>query len=245
MKKLLLLLSLIIALVSCTGGSSPESTKISSEEDKIFYSMGIMLGSNLERLKLSDAELAALYKGVHDASHSKKPEVDVAEYQPKIQTMFQERMKKIADEQKGVGEKFLADFMAKNPNAKKTESGLVYIIETEGSAVRPNAEDEVEVHYHGTLTDGTVFDSSVERGQKISFPLNRVIKGWTEGLQLIGEGGKVKLVIPSHLAYGEQGAPPKIPGNATLIFDVELFSVKKAEAPKAKPQAPAPKSKKK
>ncbi len=84
----------------------------------------------------------------------------------------------------------------------------------------------MEVHYHGTLINGEVFDSSVERGQKVSFPLNRVIKGWTEGLQLIGEGGKVKLVIPSEMAYGEHGAPPKIPGGATLVFEVELFSIK-------------------
>jgi FKBP-type peptidyl-prolyl cis-trans isomerase FkpA len=83
----------------------------------------------------------------------------------------------------------------------------------------------VSVHYHGTLIDGTVFDSSRDRGKKVEFPLNRVIKGWTEGLQLIGEGGKIKLVIPADLAYGDAGAPPKIPGGATLIFEVELFEI--------------------
>ncbi len=89
----------------------------------------------------------------------------------------------------------------------------------------PTATDTVEVHYHGTLTNGEVFDSSVDRGKTISFPLNRVIKGWTEGLQLLKEGGKIKLVIPPELAYGDAGAPPKIPGGSTLIFEVELFKV--------------------
>ena len=149
MKKLLqtTILSLgLFSLVSCNGGADPSQTKLSSDEDKTFYAMGIMLGSNLERLKLSDKELSALYKGIHDASHSKEPEVDLAVFQPKIQTMFQERMQKIADEQKNVGEKFVEDFMKKNPEAKKTESGLIYLIEKAGSDVKPTAEDEVEVH---------------------------------------------------------------------------------------------------
>ena len=123
------------------------------------------------------------------------------------------------------GEGFIKDYMKKNPEAKKTESGLVYKVIKPGSDKKPSAKDTVKVHYHGTLTSGEVFDSSVERGDQITFPLDRVIKGWTEGLQLIGEGGKIELVIPPELAYGEQGAPPKIPGGATLKFEVELFEV--------------------
>ena len=103
---------------------------------------------------------------------------------------------------------------------------MAYKILKAGSGNFPKPTDVVEVHYHGTLIDGTVFDSSVDRKRKVSFPLNRVIKGWTEGLQLIKEGGKIKLVIPAELGYGEHGAPPKIPGGSTLVFEVELFTIK-------------------
>ncbi|MCW8900740.1 MAG: FKBP-type peptidyl-prolyl cis-trans isomerase, partial [Gammaproteobacteria bacterium] len=123
------------------------------------------------------------------------------------------------------GNKFIEAYLKNNPKAKKTTSGLVYEVMKEGTGKNPTATDTVEVHYHGSLTNGLVFDSSVERNKKISFPLNRVVKGWTEGLQLIKEGGKIKLIIPSDLAYGNAGAPPTIPGGATLIFEVELFKV--------------------
>ena len=136
--------------------------------------------------------------------------------------------------------------MAKHKDAKKTESGLVYNIIKPGNDKKPKPEDTVKVHYHGTLTNGEVFDSSVERGDKITFPLNRVIKGWTEGLQLIGEGGKVELIIPPELAYGETGAPPKIPGGATLKFEVELFEVNPSDdkGSDKKSEKKAPKKKK-
>jgi FKBP-type peptidyl-prolyl cis-trans isomerase FkpA len=229
-------LVLAVLVLSCKS-SDPSSTKIGSEEDKIFYSMGFMFGGNLSRLNLSDVELAALTKGLYDAAKNKKAEVEPAEYQAKIQQMFTDRMMKVTESQKKQGADYIEKFL-KEAGAQKTASGLAYKISEPGTGATPTAEDTVEVHYHGTLLDGTVFDSSKERGQTISFPLNRVIKGWTEGLQLIKEGGKVKLVIPADLAYGDMGAPPKIPGGATLIFDVELVKIvkedKKAAAPKKK-----------
>ncbi|MCK5072501.1 MAG: FKBP-type peptidyl-prolyl cis-trans isomerase, partial [Bacteriovoracaceae bacterium] len=130
-----------------------------------------------------------------------------------------------ADGAKETGKKYLESFLKKE-DGKKTGSGLAYKIVTDGKGELPKSEDTVEVHYHGTLIDGTVFDSSKDRGKTVSFPLNRVIKGWKEGLQLIREGGKIKLVIPSDLGYGDQGAPPKIPGGSTLLFDVELIKIK-------------------
>ena len=114
---------------------------------------------------------------------------------------------------------------AARPEVTTTESGLQYEVLVEGSGPRPSATDTVVTHYHGTLTDGTVFDSSVERGSPASFPVNRVIAGWTEALQMMGVGAKWRLVIPSELAYGERGAGGAIPPNATLVFEVELLEI--------------------
>ncbi len=224
--------ALSLALVACNK-NDPKSVKLENDDDKTFYAMGFMLGSNLQRLNLTDKEMAALYKGLSASAKGEKAEVDMPTFQQKIQTLFKDRMDKAAVKEKEVGKAFM-DKSAKEEGAKVTASGLVYKHLKEGTGATPGAEDTVEVHYHGTLQDGTVFDSSVERGQTISFPLNRVIKGWTEGLQLMKEGGKARFVIPSDLAYGDTGAPPKIPGGATLIFEVELFKVTKAGAPAPK-----------
>jgi FKBP-type peptidyl-prolyl cis-trans isomerase FkpA len=234
MKKMFLLLSLILSaliLSGCNSSSDPKAVKLESEDDKTFYAMGYMLGGNLQRLTLSDKELAALYKGIAMASKGEKSEIDMATYQARIQEVFKARMDKVAKKEKESGTAFLDKF-SKEEGVVKTASGLAYKVIKEGTGATPTAEDVVEVHYHGTLTDGTVFDSSVERGKTISFPLNRVIKGWTEGVQTMKEGGKTKFVIPADLAYGDAGAPPKIPGGATLVFEVELFKVTKANAPK-------------
>lgn len=123
------------------------------------------------------------------------------------------------------GEKFLAE-NAKRDEVTVTASGLQYVVQQEGSGAKPTANDTVEVHYRGTLIDGTEFDSSYKRGETISFPLNRVIAGWTEGVQLMSPGAKYTFYIPYTLAYGERGTPGgPIPGFATLIFDVELVSI--------------------
>lgn len=241
MKKTLVYLSLLVSALVLTAcnNSDPKKVNLESEDDKTFYAMGYMLGGNLQRLSLSDKELAALYKGIAMAAKNEKSEVDMAKYQNRIQEVFKARMDKVAAKEKESGQAFIEKFV-KDEGGQKTESGLAYKHINEGTGASPGPEDIVEVHYHGTLTDGTVFDSSVERGKTISFPLNRVIKGWTEGLQLMKEGGKTKFVIPADLAYGEAGAPPKIPGGATLVFEVELFKVTKA----ADANKPAPKKKK-
>ena len=229
MKKTLVYLSLLLTtlvLTSCNT-NDPKKVTLESDDDKTFYAMGYMLGGNLQRLSLSDKELAALYKGIATAAKNEKSEVDMATYQAKIQDVFKSRMDKVASKEKESGTAFIEKFV-KEEGATKTQSGLAYKVIKEGTGASPSAEDVVEVHYHGTLTDGTVFDSSKERGKTIEFPLNRVIRGWTEGLQTMKVGGVSKFVIPADLAYGDAGAPPKIPGGATLIFEVELFKVTKA-----------------
>lgn len=223
--------------VACTKKpGSMSADQLKSDEDKVFYTVGTMLGQRFKNLEPSDAELAALYAGLADSAKGNQPVIDTAQYQQKVQELFQGRATKAAEKVKKEGDAYLENFV--KGGGTKTESGLAYKILTPGSGKKPKAEDTVEVHYHGTLINGEVFDSSKDRGKTVEFPLNRVIRGWTEGVQLIGEGGKVQLVIPAALAYGDSGAPPKIPGGATLVFEVELFKVKDAAPPAPAPAAP-------
>ncbi|MBF0314511.1 MAG: FKBP-type peptidyl-prolyl cis-trans isomerase [Oligoflexia bacterium] len=225
-------------VVSCSRGGS---TNFKTDDDRALYSMGIMFGGRMADLRLTDKELDFLIQGIRDAAQSKKPAVDIKDYQQKIRSLFDERLKKQSEITRKEGTTFLEDFIKKE-GATKTASGLAYKILTPGTGKTPAESDVVEVHYKGTLINGTVFDSSYERNEKVTFALNRVIKGWTEGLQLIKEGGKVKLVIPSELAYGDHGAPPKIPGGATLVFEIELFKITNAASPEAPAVAPQDKA---
>ncbi len=242
MKNVLLVGLIATFLLSCNkqGGSNAESVELKSEDDKTFYSVGAMFGERLGNLNLSAQEVNILISGLRDKALGKKEKVNIREYQPKVQTLFKSRMEKNKVKFQKVGKDFVEKFL--KDGGKKTASGLAYKVIKEGTGATPKPTDMVEVHYHGTLIDGTVFDSSKDRGKKVKFPLNRVIKGWTEGLQLIKAGGSIKLVIPSELAYGDNGAPPKIPGGATLVFEVELFSIVKPEAAPVAPKKVAPKA---
>ena len=228
MKKNVLTSLVVLALVglsavSCSKGKDPKT-----EEEKTFYSIGTMFGSRLTQLQMSDAEIESLASGLRDAAKNEKQKVDPMAYQQKIQDMFKSRMEKQSVDVKKKGAEFLEKFV--KDGATKTASGLAYKHMVVGTGATPQDTDMVKVHYHGTLTDGTVFDSSRERGKEVTFPLNRVIRGWTEGVQLMKVGGKTKFVIPSDLAYGDAGAPPKIRGGETLVFEVELLGIEAAPA---------------
>ncbi|WP_168797409.1 FKBP-type peptidyl-prolyl cis-trans isomerase [Neolewinella litorea] len=192
--------------------------------DTTSYSLGIVLSQNLKSQGFDSIDASSLAKGFEDGL-SGSGKVSPEQANQYIQQYLQKAAAAAGAEARQEGEAFLAH-NAKRPEVKVTESGLQYEVLQEGSGASPSATETVKVHYHGTLIDGSVFDSSVERGQTIEFPLNRVIRGWTEGLQLMKEGAKYRFFIPYDLAYGEQGSPPAIPPYAALIFDVELFEVK-------------------
>jgi FKBP-type peptidyl-prolyl cis-trans isomerase FkpA len=203
------------------GGAGP-----ATESAKTLYAIGLVMSQNLGALRLTAAELASVQEGMTDGVLGRAPKVDLAVYGPKLQDFAKGRLGASAAPEKKTGAAFVAKEAAQ-PGAVKQPSGFVYKEVKAGTGAAPKATDKVKVHYKGALIDGTVFDSSIERGEPVTFPLNGVISCWTQGLQLMKEGGKARLVCPSDLAYGDEGRPPKIKGGATLVFDVELISIEK------------------
>jgi FKBP-type peptidyl-prolyl cis-trans isomerase FkpA/FKBP-type peptidyl-prolyl cis-trans isomerase FklB len=204
----------------------PAATQPKSEEDKTFYALGLAISQNLATFGLSEAELDMVKAGLTDGVLGKPHEVELPAYGPKLQELQRTRTVAAAAKEKKAGEAFLAKAAAEKGSIK-TQSGAVVTILQAGTGASPQVTDKVKVHYHGTLMDGTVFDSSVQRGQPATFPLNGVIKCWTEGLQQLKVGGKARLVCPSETAYGDRGSPPRIKPGATLVFEVELLEIVK------------------
>ena len=192
--------------------------------DKISYAIGLSMGQNLMGSGVTSLEYADLAAGIKDVLEKNQPQISYQEAQQVLGKFFSELEEKIAGEAKSAGEAFLAE-NAKREGVKVTESGLQYEVLEATIGQKPKATDKVRVHYEGTLIDGTVFDSSYKRGESITFGLNQVIIGWTEGLQLMSIGSKYKLYLPYQLAYGERGAGANIPPYAALIFTVELLGI--------------------
>lgn len=226
-------LTLVAAAAAAIATTRAADVKLNLDDPKqrISYAIGTDIAGSLKRQEI-DVDPAALSAGIVEALASKSAlsEDQVKETLDKFRT---EMMARMQGKQKAAGDKNLRDgeaylaANAKKPGVKATASGLQYKVVKAGSGKTPKATDTVKVHYHGTLIDGTVFDSSVERGEPISFPVGGVIPGWTEALQLMKEGDKWQIYIPSKLAYGEQGAGGKIGPNSALVFDVELLGIEK------------------
>lgn len=240
MKKIILPAIVAVSIMSCSNGDSSADVTLTNEIDSVSYALGANMANNIAK-DFSEANSEAFIKGFKDVLDSAEMVIPIEELQTVLQPFFQrkqqeamikqqEEAEKAANEQFGdvkvQGEKFLEDNKTK-PGVKVTASGLQYIVMKEGKGKQPTAESNVEVHYHGTLMDGSVFESTVEKGKSIEFNVSQVIPGWTEGLQLMKEGAKFKFFIPQELAYGANPRPggpikPFMP----LVFEVELIKVK-------------------
>jgi FKBP-type peptidyl-prolyl cis-trans isomerase len=194
-----------------------------TEDQKVLYGLGQALGQNIKEAGLTEAEVASVIQGLSDSALKRASKVDMDTYGPKLQAFMTSRMQAAASGELAESQKFVEE-QAKAAGATRTASGIVIQEMKAGTGPNPKPDDVVKVHYHGTLRDGSVFDSSVKRGEPAQFPLNQVIPCWTEGVQLIKVGGKSKLTCPASLAYGPEGRPG-IPGNAALVFEVELLEI--------------------
>lgn len=233
MKKNLIMMSVLAGTISMSA-----QTTLKTKQDSLSYALGVSMAESLKKSGVTDYDQSLFLEGIK-AQLSGKSVLTTEQ----SDQMYRQEQKRIAEEKNAMARKGGEEFLAKNktaPGVVTTMSGLQYKTTKEGTGISPSATDKVTVHYHGTLTDGTIFDSSVDRGQPATFGLNQVIVGWTEGLQLMKEGGKTTFYIPQALAYGPR-AQGKIPGYSTLIFDVELIKVDKLDNTQ-KPQQGQPTS---
>ncbi len=214
-----------IATFSLLISASSFAQTLKTANDSMAYSLGILVGENFQKEGYTDLPMDIFYAAVLAAMKDEKTQMSTMQCEQHIQVGGLERKMKLYKPNKAAGEEFLAANKTK-AGVTALDNGLQYEVLKMGDGAKPKATDEVIVHYHGTLIDGSVFDSSVDRGESISFPLNRVIKGWTEILQLMPIGSKWRVYIPQDLAYGERAAGPTIQPYSTLIFEIELLGIK-------------------
>jgi FKBP-type peptidyl-prolyl cis-trans isomerase FklB len=222
----------LVGLVLTGCDSQTSEITLETPAQKASYGIGLNMGKSLAQEGMDDLDSNAVAQGIEDAIGKKEQRLkdeELMEAFAFLQKRAEERMVALNDESAKAGKQFLED-NAKREGVTTTASGLQYEVVTKADGAQPKATDVVTVHYEGKLTDGSVFDSSVERGSPIDLPVSGVIPGWVEGLQLMHVGEKYKLYIPSELAYGEQSPTPAIPANAVLVFDLELIAIKDTAA---------------
>jgi len=224
--------AMMIAATSCQPGGAPD-VKLETRADSASYAIGVLVGANNKK-QLEGApggktmNIEAMAQAFRSSSLGEEVKISEEDANALIQKFFMEENDREAQENLEAGNKFLEE-NGKREGVTTTESGLQYEVLTEGTGEKPAATDQVRVHYHGTLIDGTVFDSSVDRGEPTVFGVNRVIPGWTEALELMPVGSKWKVYIPAELAYGERGPSPAIGPNSALVFEVELLEIVKED----------------
>ena len=223
MKNIIILSSLIL-FIACKTEKTNKTANLITELDSVSYSLGVNIGENI-KTQFENINLDNFEAGIKDVLE-KDVEAKISDNQAQaiIQSYFSKKQQKQSESVIEEGINFLRE-NGKREGVTTLASGLQYEVINDGTGPKPTIEDNVTTHYHGTLIDGTVFDSSVDRGEPASFPVGGVIKGWTEALQLMAVGSKWKLYVPYDLAYGERGAGPQIGPYSTLIFEVELISI--------------------
>lgn len=217
---------LSLVLAGCDS-KTVDNTELKTPAQKASYGIGLSMGKNLSAEGMDDLDSKAVALGIEDALAKKDQRLtdeELMEAFTFLQERAQERLSALNDATAKAGAEFLAE-NAKRDGVTTTESGLQYEVVTAAEGAKPKISDVVRVHYQGTLVDGSVFDSSIERGEPVEFPVGGVIPGWVEGLQLMSVGEKYKFYIPSELAYGAQSPTPAIPANSTLLFEVELLDI--------------------
>ena len=222
----------LVGLVLAGCDSQTSEITLETPAQKASYGIGLNMGKSLAQEGMDDLDSDAVAQGIEDAIGKKEQRLkdeELIEAFAFLQKRAEERMVALNEESAKAGKKFLDD-NGKREGVVTTESGLQYEVVKKAEGAQPKATDVVTVHYEGKLTDGSVFDSSIERGSPIDLPVGGVIPGWVEGLQLMHVGEKYKLYIPSELAYGEQSPTPAIPANSVLVFDLELIAIKDANA---------------
>jgi FKBP-type peptidyl-prolyl cis-trans isomerase len=227
MHKILAAFAVVLSLTGCVAANT-EAPKLETDDQKTLYALGFQLSRSLGGAAFTEAELALIQQGLTDGALARKAQVDLKVYGPMLNALMADRVGKATEAEKQAGQAY-CDEMAKAEGAQKTAAGAIYVETQKGTGAQPTAADTVTLHYHGTLRDGTVFDSSVDRGTPATFALAGVIPCFREGLEKMSVGGKAKLVCPANTAYGDRGSPPNIKPGAALTFEVELLGIAGSE----------------